>query len=115
MRHTLPVTASHSDSTHSRSHGRRPARRLIGVLPPPRDLRSRDYRMVRWRHHERDDYPTVPMTLGNMRQLGIRSLAVIFSTCHHQAVVSADRWPDHVPAPPFRSPHGVRLTGTTQW
>jgi hypothetical protein len=27
---------------------------------------------------ERDDYPTVPMTLGNMRQLGIRSLAVIF-------------------------------------
>jgi hypothetical protein len=82
---------------HSRSHGRRPARRLIGVLPPPRDLRSRDYRMVRWRHHERDDYPTVPMTLGNMRQLGIRSLAVIFSTCHHQAVVSADRWPDHVP------------------
>jgi hypothetical protein len=71
--------------------------------------------MVRWRHHERDDYPTVPMTLGNMPQLGIRSLAVIFSTCHHQAVVSADRWPDHVPAPAFRSPHGVHLTGTTQW
>jgi hypothetical protein len=35
-----------------------------------------------------------PMTLGNMRQLGVRSLAVYCWNCHHQTVLSADRWPD---------------------
>jgi hypothetical protein len=33
------------------------------------------------------------MTLGNMRANGVRSLAVSCRQCHHEAVVSADRWP----------------------
>jgi hypothetical protein len=41
------------------------------------------------------------MTLGNMRGLGVRSLAVSGWNCHHQAVLSADRWPDDVAVPAF--------------
>jgi|ERR1700722_6180309 hypothetical protein len=43
--------------------------------------------------------PIEPMTLGNMRQLGVRSLDVSCWQCHHQAVLSADRWPDDVAVP----------------
>jgi hypothetical protein len=42
-----------------------------------------------------------PMTLGNMRELGVRSLDVSCGLCHHQAVLSADRWPDDVAVPMF--------------
>jgi hypothetical protein len=42
----------------------------------------------------RFDQPIEPMTLGNMRELGVRSLFVSCWQCHHQAVLSADRWPD---------------------
>jgi hypothetical protein len=42
-----------------------------------------------------------PMTLGNMRSNGVRSLDVSCWQCHHQAIVSADPWPDHVPVPSF--------------
>jgi hypothetical protein len=42
----------------------------------------------------RFDQPIEPMTLGNMRELGARSLDVSCWNCHHQAVLSADRWPD---------------------
>jgi hypothetical protein len=41
------------------------------------------------------------MTLGNVRQNGVRSLAVSCVCCRHEAVVSADRWSDHVPVPTF--------------
>jgi hypothetical protein len=41
------------------------------------------------------------MTLGNMRELGVRSLAVYCWQCHHQTVLSADRWPDEVAVPTF--------------
>jgi hypothetical protein len=41
--------------------------------------------------------PIEPMTLGNMRELGVRSLDVSCWNCHHQAVLSADRWPDDGP------------------
>jgi hypothetical protein len=41
------------------------------------------------------------MTLGNMRQLGVRLLAVSCSLCHHQAVVDAAPWPDDLPVPAF--------------
>jgi hypothetical protein len=41
------------------------------------------------------------MTLGNMRQLGVRSLFVSCWKCQHQAVLSADHWPDDVPMPTF--------------
>jgi hypothetical protein len=36
------------------------------------------------------------MTRGNMRSLGVRSLAVTCELCHHEAVLSADRWGDDV-------------------
>jgi hypothetical protein len=49
----------------------------------------------------RFDQPIQPMTLGNMRGLGVRSLAVSGWNCHHQAVLSADRWPDDVAVPAF--------------
>jgi len=41
------------------------------------------------------------MTLGNMRELGVRSLDVSCWLCHRQAILSADRWPDDVPVPTF--------------
>jgi hypothetical protein len=41
------------------------------------------------------------MTLGNMRANGVRSLDVCCWQCHHEAVLSADPWPDHVPVPSF--------------
>jgi hypothetical protein len=46
-----------------------------------------------------------PMTLGNMRQLGARGLAVycINPLCRHQSVFSADDYPDEVPVPSFRA------------
>ena len=37
------------------------------------------------------------MTLGNMRANVVRSLAVW--QYRHEAVLSADRWPDHMPLP----------------
>jgi hypothetical protein len=42
-----------------------------------------------------------PMTLGNMRANGVRSLDVCCWLCHHRAIPSADPWPDHVPVPSF--------------
>jgi hypothetical protein len=38
---------------------------------------------------ERLDAPIEPMTLGNMRANGVRSLAVSCMLCHHEAVVDA--------------------------
>ena len=40
-----------------------------------------------------------PMTLGNMRANGVRSLDVCCWLCHHRAILSADTWSDDVPAP----------------
>ena len=36
------------------------------------------------------------MTLGNMRELGVRSLIVSCNLCRHKAVLVADDWPDTV-------------------
>jgi len=41
--------------------------------------------------------PIEPMTLGNMRANGVRSLDVCCWVCHHRA----ERWPDDVPVPSF--------------
>jgi hypothetical protein len=49
----------------------------------------------------RSNYLTEPMTLGNMRENGVRSLAVSCWICHHQAVLSAAPWPDGLPVPAF--------------
>jgi hypothetical protein len=62
------------------------------------------------------------MTLGNMRENGVRSLDVSFWNCHHGAILSADPGPDHVPVPTF-GPRMVargaastaRMRGRTGW
>jgi hypothetical protein len=46
-------------------------------------------------------YEIEPITLGNMRELGVRSLDVSCWQCHHSTVLNADRWPDHVAVPTF--------------
>jgi hypothetical protein len=46
-------------------------------------------------------YEIEPMTLGNMRELGARSLDVSCWNCQHRAVLSVDRWLDDVPVPTF--------------
>jgi hypothetical protein len=43
--------------------------------------------------------PIEPMDLANMRQNGVRSLAVSCHLCHHEAIISAAPWPDAVPVP----------------
>jgi hypothetical protein len=49
----------------------------------------------------RFDQPIEPMTLGNMRELGVRSLDVSCWNRHHQAELSADRWSDDIAVPTF--------------
>ena len=46
--------------------------------------------------------PSLPMTLGNMRALGVRSLAVTCELCHHEALLAADEWPGAVLVRAFR-------------
>jgi hypothetical protein len=50
---------------------------------------------------KRNAYPIIPMTLGNMRENGVRSLAVSCLLCRHEAVVDATPWPDDAPVPTF--------------
>jgi hypothetical protein len=50
------------------------------------------------------------MTLGNMLELGVRSLAVTCELCHHEAVLSALCWGDPVFAQSWRG----RLTPRRQ-
>jgi hypothetical protein len=45
--------------------------------------------------------PIEPMTLGNMRANGVRSLDVCCWVCRHRTILSADRWSDDVPVPTF--------------
>src|ERR1700693_2358417 len=40
--------------------------------------------------------PGDPMTLGNMRANGVRSLDVSCWTCHHEAVLDAPRWDEPI-------------------
>jgi hypothetical protein len=42
-----------------------------------------------------------PMTLGNMRGNGVRSLDVLCWRCHHRTILSADPWSDDVAVPAF--------------
>jgi len=48
----------------------------------------------------RDD-PMRPMTLGNMRQNGVRGLYVTCQRCGHCSEVNVDAWADDVPVPSF--------------
>lgn len=43
-----------------------------------------------------------PQTLGNMRELGVRSLAAPCELYHHEAVLPADRWGDAALVLPFK-------------
>jgi hypothetical protein len=43
----------------------------------------------------------VPMTLANMRALGVRSLAVTCLLCNHEAALPADGFPPETPVPAF--------------
>ena len=45
--------------------------------------------------------PIEPMTLGNMRANGVRSLDVSCWICHHRTILNAQRWSDDVPVPSF--------------
>jgi hypothetical protein len=45
--------------------------------------------------------PIRPMTLGNMRQNGVRGLDVTCQHCGHHTEVNVDRWPDNVRVPSF--------------
>jgi len=47
------------------------------------------------------DRVIVPMTLGNMRANGVRSLIVYCGACPRSAVFNVDRYPDAVPGPAF--------------
>jgi hypothetical protein len=45
--------------------------------------------------------PIEPMTLANMRENGVRSLAIYCHQCHHETVINADHWPDEIEVPSF--------------
>jgi hypothetical protein len=45
--------------------------------------------------------PAGPMTLGNMRSLGPRSLDVTCKACGYHTVVNVDAYPDDAPVPSF--------------
>jgi hypothetical protein len=49
----------------------------------------------------RNTGPIEVMTLGNMRENGVRSLAVSCSLCRHEGVVDTTPWPDDVPVQTF--------------
>jgi hypothetical protein len=49
----------------------------------------------------RSPAPLHPITLGNMRANGVRSLSVSCWLRHRGAVLAVDRWPDATPVPSF--------------
>jgi hypothetical protein len=63
--------------------------------------RNRPWYPPRHEHTRPRSQAGPPMTLGNMRANGVRSLDVCCWLCHHRAILSADPWPDHVPVPMF--------------
>jgi hypothetical protein len=57
----------------------------------------------------RSRYSDPPMTLANMRESGVRSLAVTCHLCHHEALMNVDGYGDAVPVPEF----GPRMVCTS--
>jgi hypothetical protein len=55
-----------------------------------------------WDQFMSSPLPFHPITLGNMRELGVRSLAVTCELCHHEEVLPADKWSDAVPVRALR-------------
>jgi hypothetical protein len=54
--------------------------------------------------------PIEPMDLANMRENGVRSLAVQCHQCRHQVIVNADHWPGDLTVKSF----GPRMV-CTRW
>jgi hypothetical protein len=75
-----------------------------GVGFPDGDGAAYNRRMAARRFNESIE----PMTLGNMRANGVRSLDVSCWQCHHRAIMNADRWPDEVPVPTFGAADGLQ-------
>jgi len=46
-------------------------------------------------------YAGPPMTLGNMRANGVRSLIVFRHACHRETALDVEAYPDDVPVPSF--------------
>jgi hypothetical protein len=61
--------------------------------------------MGSWHPQERRKHPQgyrgQPMTLANMRQNGVRSLAVTCAICRHAALLNVDAFADSIPVPAF--------------
>jgi hypothetical protein len=47
--------------------------------------------------------PIEPMTLQNMRENGVRTLAVTCPKCQHERIINADKWSGHMLVPSFGS------------
>ena len=49
------------------------------------------------------DEPGSPMTVGNLRQLGVRGLLLVCvdPKCHHETTMSVDDYPDAIELPSF--------------
>jgi hypothetical protein len=50
--------------------------------------------------------PSPPMTLGNMRELGVQRLiaSCLTDACRHTALINVSNYPADTPVPWFRSP-----------
>jgi hypothetical protein len=51
------------------------------------------------RSYERDGTEIPPMTVGSMRESGIRSIYIECMACGREDTMTADRLPDHMPVP----------------
>ena len=51
------------------------------------------------RAYDREGREIAPMTLGNMRSLGVRSVSATCEKCSHEAAILVDALPDDVPVP----------------
>ena len=49
----------------------------------------------------RSDDPIEPMTLGNMRANGVRSLLASCHKCHHEMIIETDQWLDRMEVSSF--------------
>jgi len=55
--------------------------------------------MTRHPKHAGDGRQAGPMTLGNMRKLGPRSVKATCHVCLHSGIVTVDQFPDEFPVP----------------